>query len=52
MQMTGIIRRALTATSFLLVVLAAVALPAAAAPAEVIVLPGASSAEGIAVGRG
>lgn len=39
---------------FLLVALvAAVALPAAAArPAEVIVLPGASSAEGIAAGRG
>lgn len=39
--------------SFLLVaVVAALAVPAAAAPAEVIVLPGASSAEGIAAGVG
>jgi sugar lactone lactonase YvrE len=39
--------------SFLLVALiAALAVPAAAAPAEVIVLPGASSAEGIAAGAG
>jgi sugar lactone lactonase YvrE len=36
----------------LLVLLVAVAAPAAARPAEVIVLPGASSAEGIAAGRG
>jgi hypothetical protein len=51
---TGIIRRAFTAgMSFLLVALvAALAVPAAAAPAEVIVLPGASSAEGIAAGAG
>jgi sugar lactone lactonase YvrE len=35
-----------------LVLLAALAAPAAARPAEVIVLPGASSAEGIAAGRG
>jgi hypothetical protein len=54
MQMTMILRRAVTAVvSFLLVVLVAVlAVPAAAAPAEVIVLPGASSAEGIAAGGG
>ena len=52
--MTWIIRRAFTAVmSFLLVALvAALAVPAAAAPAEVIVLPGASSAEGIAAGGG
>lgn len=52
--MTRIIRRASTAVmSFLLVaVVAALAVPAAAAPAEVIVLPGASSAEGIAAGVG
>jgi hypothetical protein len=37
----------------LLALLAAVAVPAVAAPAaEVIVLPGATSAEGIAAGRG
>jgi sugar lactone lactonase YvrE len=36
----------------MLVLLAALAAPAAARPAEVIVLPGASSAEGIAAGRG
>jgi len=54
MQMTRIFRRAFTAvTSFLLVaVVAALAVPAAAAPAEVIVLPGATSAEGIANGGG
>jgi sugar lactone lactonase YvrE len=54
MQMTGIFRRAFTASmSFLLVaVVAALAMPAAAAPAEVVVLPGASSAEGIANGGG
>ena len=52
--MTRIFRRAFTALmSFLLVALVAVfALPAAAAPAEVIVLPGATSAEGIANGGG
>ena len=52
--MTRIFRRAFTALmSFLLVALvAAFALPAAAAPAEVIVLPGATSAEGIANGGG
>jgi hypothetical protein len=52
--MTRILRRAFTAvTSFLLVALVATfAMPAAAAPAEVIVLPGASSAEGIANGGG
>jgi len=52
--MTRIFRRAFTASmSFLLVVLmAALAMPAAAAPAEVIVLPGATSAEGIANGGG
>jgi sugar lactone lactonase YvrE len=54
MQMTRIMRRAFTAVmSFLLVALvAALAVPAAAAPAEVIVLPGATSAEGIANGGG
>jgi sugar lactone lactonase YvrE len=36
----------------MLVLLAALAAPAAARPAELIVLPGASSAEGIAAGRG
>jgi hypothetical protein len=52
--MTRILRRAFTAVmSFLVVALvAALAMPAAAAPAEVIVLPGASSAEGIANGGG
>jgi hypothetical protein len=52
--MTRIFRRAFTALmTFLLVALvAAFALPAAAAPAEVIVLPGATSAEGIADGGG
>jgi len=52
--MTRIFRRAFTASmSFLLVVLmATLAMPAAAAPAEVIVLPGATSAEGIANGGG
>ena len=54
MHMTRIFRRALTASmSFLLVaVVAALAMPAAAAPAEVIALPGATSAEGIANGGG
>jgi sugar lactone lactonase YvrE len=54
MRMTRIFRRAFTALmSFLLVALmAAWAIPAAAAPAEVIVLPGATSAEGIANGGG
>jgi hypothetical protein len=52
--MTRIFRRAVTASmSFLLVgLVAAWAIPAAAAPAEVIVLPGATSAEGIANGGG
>jgi sugar lactone lactonase YvrE len=52
--MTRIARRVFTAVlPFLLIVLVAVlAVPAAAAPAQVIVLPGASSAEGIAAGRG
>jgi sugar lactone lactonase YvrE len=51
--MTRIVRRAFTAvTPFVVVALAALAMPAAAAPAEVIVLPGASSAEGIANGGG
>jgi sugar lactone lactonase YvrE len=49
--MTRILRRAFTAMMLLLVV-AAFALPAAAAPAEIIVLPGATSAEGIANGGG
>jgi hypothetical protein len=54
MQMTRILRRASTAVMSLLLVamVAAFALPAAAAPAEVIVLPGATSAEGIANGGG
>jgi sugar lactone lactonase YvrE len=54
MQMTRIFRRAFTALiSLLLVAMVAVlAMPAAAAPAEVIVLPGATSAEGIANGGG
>jgi sugar lactone lactonase YvrE len=47
--MTRVTRRASTTVlSVLLVLLAALSMPAAAAPAEVIVLPGASSAEGIA----
>ena len=52
--MTRILRRAFTAVmSLLLVALAAaLAMPAAAAPAEVIALPGATSAEGIAAGKG
>lgn len=52
--MTRILRRAFTAVMSLLLValVAALAMPAAAAPAEVIVLPGASSAEGIAAGGG
>lgn len=52
--MTRIFRRAFTALMSLLLValVAALAMPAAAAPAEVIVLPGASSAEGIAAGGG
>ncbi len=54
MQMTRIHRRASTAVMSLLLVamVAAFALPAAAAQAEVIVLPGATSAEGIANGGG
>jgi hypothetical protein len=54
MKMTRILRRAFTAVmSFLVIALvAALAMPAVAAPAEVIVLPGASSAEGIANGGG
>jgi sugar lactone lactonase YvrE len=52
--MTRIFRRALTALMSLLLVaiVAVLAMPAAAAPAEVIVLPGATSAEGIANGGG
>ena len=52
--MTRILRRPFTAVMSLLLVamVAAFALPAAAAPAEVIVLPGATSAEGIANGGG
>jgi hypothetical protein len=51
--MTRIPRRAFMAVmSFLVALVAALAMPAAAAPAEVIVLPGASSAEGIANGGG
>ncbi len=52
--MTRILRRTFTAMMSLLLValVAALAMPAAAAPAEVIVLPGATSAEGIAAGRG
>jgi sugar lactone lactonase YvrE len=52
--MTRMLRRAFTALMSLLLValVAALAMPAAAAPAEVIVLPGASSAEGIAAGNG
>jgi hypothetical protein len=54
MQMTRMFRRAFTASMSVLLVglVAAWAIPAAAAPAEVIVLPGASSAEGIANGGG
>ena len=54
MQMTRILRRAFTAVMSLLLValVAALAMPAAAAPDEVIVLPGATSAEGIAAGGG
>ena len=55
MQMTRIFRRAFTALMSLLLVgiVAVLAMPAAAAPpAEVIVLPGATSAEGIANGGG
>ena len=54
MQMTRILRRTFAAVmSFLVVAMVAVlALPAAAAPDEVIVLPGATSAEGIATGGG
>jgi sugar lactone lactonase YvrE len=52
--MTRILRRAFTAVmSLLLVAMVAVfALPATAAPSEIIVLPGATSAEGIANGGG
>jgi hypothetical protein len=52
--MTRIFRRAFTALMSLLLVamVAAFVMPAAAAPAEVIVLPGATSAEGIANGGG
>ena len=52
--MTKILRRAFTAVMSLLLValVAALAMPAAAAPAEVIALPGATSAEGIAAGKG
>ena len=48
--MTRILRRAFTAVMSLLLVamVAAFALPATAAPSEIIVLPGATSAEGIA----
>jgi hypothetical protein len=54
MQMTRIFRRAFTAliSLVLVAIVAAFAMPAAAAPAEVIVLPGATSAEGIANGGG
>lgn len=54
MQMTRIFRRAFAVLVSLLVVamVAALTMPAAAAPAEVIVLPGATSAEGIANGGG
>ena len=53
MQMTKILRRAFMAVMSLLLValVAALAMPAAAAPAEVIALPGATSAEGIAAGK-
>ena len=52
--MTKILRRAFTAMMSLLLVtlVAALAMPAAAAPAEVIALPGATSAEGIAAAGG
>src|SRR5437773_11775974 len=47
------VRRAAVVPLLLLVLLTVVAAPAAASrPAEVIVLPGATSAEGIAAGRG
>jgi hypothetical protein len=52
MQMTRLFRRANTALMVLVALLTALAMPAAAAPAEVIVLPGATSAEGIANGGG
>jgi hypothetical protein len=52
MQMARLFRRATTALMVLGVLLTALAMPAAAAPAEVIVLPGATSAEGIANGGG
>jgi hypothetical protein len=52
MQMTRLFRRATTALMLLVALLTALAMPAAAAPAEVIVLPGATSAEGIANGGG
>ena len=54
MQMTKILRRAFAAVMSLLLValVAALAMPAAAAPAEVIALPDATSAEGIAAGKG
>jgi sugar lactone lactonase YvrE len=54
MQVTRILRRDLTAAMSLLLValVAALAMPAAAAPAEVIILPDATSAEGIAAGDG
>ena len=52
--MTRILRRAFTAVMSLLLValVAALVTPAAAAPAEVIILPNATSAEGIANGGG
>jgi sugar lactone lactonase YvrE len=52
--MTRILRRAFTAlmSCLLVALVTAWAIPAAAAPAEVVVLPGASSAEGIANGGG
>jgi sugar lactone lactonase YvrE len=52
MQMTRIFERAFSASVLLVALVAAWAIPAAAAPAEVIVLPGATSAEGIANGGG
>jgi sugar lactone lactonase YvrE len=54
MQMTRIFRRTFAAVMSLLLVasVAALAMPAAAAPAEVIILPDATSAEGIAAGNG
>jgi hypothetical protein len=52
--MTRIVRRVFTVVLpfLLLALMAALAVPASAAPARVIVLPGATSAEGIAAGRG